>query len=269
MTTSARRSNGTPAPPCPTSTAASPGTTNRSTTRPWPTATRRIRLSPRCGDAYVGRGLVRYDQKEYDKALDDYGEAIKINPNDSIAWNDRGLTWKDKGEPDKAIDDLNEAIRLDPKNVLAWNNRGVTWKDKGDYDKAVDDLTEALRLSPDYGRALHNRAEAWRAKREYAKAVADYDAVVRASPSDAQALDGRAWLLAACPDEKVRDGTKAVESAKKACELTAYKNPDYLTTLAAACAEVGDFDGAVKWQGKAHGLPRIRETQRRPGAGRG
>jgi hypothetical protein len=49
----------------------------------------------------------------------------------------------------------------------------------------------------------------------------------------------------------LRDGKKAVEYARKACELTDWKNPDYLATLSAAFAETADFKEAVKWQMKA------------------
>jgi serine/threonine-protein kinase len=42
-----------------------------------------------------------------------------------------------------------------------------------------------------------------------------------------------------------------VASATTACELTSWGNSDDLNALAAACAEVGDFDNAVRWQSKA------------------
>jgi len=57
--------------------------------------------------------------------------------------------------------------------------------------------------------------------------------------------------LSTAPDDKVRDGKRALGAAKKACELTDHKNGGHLDTLAAAYAEVGEFARAVEWQEKA------------------
>jgi hypothetical protein len=59
-----------------------------------------------------------------------------------------------------------------------------------------------------------------------------------------------AWLLATCPDERVRDSVLAIRIAQRALELDAV-NADFMEVMAAAHADLGDFDEAVRWRALA------------------
>ncbi len=64
-------------------------------------------------------------QKEYDKAIADYGEAIRLNPGDAEAYARRGCASRAGKRYDQAITDFDEAIRLDPKDSEAYYGRSV------------------------------------------------------------------------------------------------------------------------------------------------
>lgn len=184
-------------------------------------------------------------------AVAHFTEEIEREPTDSRAFAFRGWALYRRGKGDDALKDYAEAIRLAP-SVSDWhNNRAVIHNSRKEYDQAIADLNAALQLNPNSALAHGNRAVARMGKKEYDKAIADYERSIQLIPNMAGPHNGLAWVLATCPDEKYRDGKRAVEFAKKACELTGWRVGSFLDTLAAAHAEYGDFDEAVKWQVRA------------------
>ena len=118
-----------------------------------------------------------------------------------------------------------------------------------EYNKAIQDHTKAIEVDPEYAKAYNKRGNVWEKIKEYDKAIKDFTTAISIDPVLAEGLNSLAWLLATCPDPDYRDGKKAVKYALKAYKI----NSDSANTgtLAAAYAEVGDFNNAIKYQKEA------------------
>ncbi len=190
------------------------------------------------------------EKNNYDKAIEDYSQAIQINPKLAEAHNSRGIAYEKKGGYDKAIEDYSQAIQINSKYYDAYNNRGMAYYDKGEYEKAVADYTQVIRINTKNNWIYNNRGMAYHAKGEYDKAIDDYNTAIQINPKYVWAYNNISRLLATCPDAKYRNGTKAIEFAQKATGLDP-NGCDYWDTLAAAYAESGKFEDAEKTQEKA------------------
>jgi Flp pilus assembly protein TadD len=186
-----------------------------------------------------------------------------LAPNSTVLCNFSGIILYRGGKTEQAITQFYETLQLDADNRRAHNNLGILLAQRGDLDGAITHFVKVTQLDPSNDRAHHNLGQAFYSKGQISRAIKHYRESLRLMPTSPATLAGLSWVLATTNKDEFRNGTEAFRLAKRACELTDYRNPETLRTLAAAYAETGQFMEAVEAAQKAVDLYLASGDQRR------
>jgi tetratricopeptide (TPR) repeat protein len=177
-----------------------------------------IKLNPNYADVYRDRGLAYYYLKQYERAIEDYNKALELNPEYTLAYNNRGIAYRELKQYEKAIEDYNKALELNPEYASAYNNRGIAFRNLKQYEKAIEDYNKAIELNPEYALAYNNRGLAYYYLKQYERAIEDYNKALELNPEYALAYNNRGNAY-----RDLKQYEKAIEDYNKALEL----NPEY------------------------------------------
>ena len=118
---------------------------------------------------------------EYDRAIQDFDQAIKLDPNNAPAFGNRCLARATVNRLQKAVVDCNEALRLRLGDD-AFSIRGLVYLKLKKLELALTDYDAALQANPKNAFSLYGRGIAKRLSGDEAGAIADIAAAEQISP---------------------------------------------------------------------------------------
>jgi tetratricopeptide (TPR) repeat protein len=221
-----------------------------------------LELNPIAPVTYYNLGVCFFKLGQFDEAIARYEKALRLSSTYALARNDLGLAFRREGRMDEAITQYQTVLQTDPDNAEAHFNLANTLMQMGKVDEAIPEYQMTLKIIPDDASVHFNLAIALLRENRAEEAIVQYQQALKLSPTDPTFQGGLAWLLATCSKASLRNGSEAVELARRANESTGGENPIILHTLAAAYAEAGQFSEAVETA--RHAL-RLAEAQSNPG----
>ncbi|MCX5639024.1 MAG: tetratricopeptide repeat protein, partial [Planctomycetota bacterium] len=146
----------------------------------------------------------------------------------------------------EAIEEFQKALKEEPNHVESLYLLASCLARVDREEEAIRYAREAAMLMPNSA-TIHGLLGALLSSTgQHGEALTHLQAAYAANPGDVSVANNLAWVLATSPEATHRDGPRAVQLAEWVCKTTAYKSPPLLDTLAAAYAEVGQFDQAVR-----------------------
>jgi len=246
-----------------------------------------VELDPQAYGAYCNLGVSLVHMNRLKEAIEFFKKSIRINPGILPgAYENLSHALRNLGRFDEAIDHVQKGIQIFPENVHLkkelqkvilsrdkFNAAAEKIKNNPDSaeahynmarlyyvytrsDLAVEYCQKALRIKPDHFKARYSLANTLFELDRRQSALEQYYILLQDEPDSSKILNLIAWILATTEDAKIKDVAEAVKFAQKACELTDYKIPYAMDTLAVAYAATGKFDEAIKTAEKAIELAR-------------
>lgn len=205
-----------------------------------------LRLEPDAAETHDQLGTVLQKLMQTESAVWHYSQAVRLKPELIHARLQLGLLLAQQASFEQAKEHFTAVLRLDPTNSVAHYNLGAVFAAQGQPDKAAEEFAEVTRLNPTDADARGRLASVLAQAGKAAAALPHLREALRLQPDWVEGLRMLATLLATHPSSELRNGAEAVRLAERACDLTGHRDPRPLAALAAAYAEVGEFEKAIE-----------------------
>ncbi len=194
-----------------------------------------------------------YDAGDFEEALRYAEAAVSRQPGSYEPYVERAHCYLALERIEKAMEDANHAVELGPNKHWSYQVRSDVWSAMEEHQKSIDDINRAMELQPNYFVHYTCRGYEYEMLGEYRKALDDYIRAIRLNEEDFLAWNNYASVRCMAPEEKLRDGKKALNGAKKAIKLAEDDEARAYAwdTLGSAYAELGEFDKAIEAGEKA------------------
>jgi predicted TPR repeat methyltransferase len=165
---------------------------------------RLLEQMPDAGLVHYNIGLLYYQTKRYNRAINHYTLAKKSAPADPDLLFNLALCQKKIGRVEDAAKSFQQLIQLEPKEPDSLYNLANCYRELRKYDQAEDAYLRALAEQPDHLSANRNLAYLYHLRGDFENGLKYYNRVLDIDPGDHQA----AYMAAA-----IRGGTVSTAPA--------------------------------------------------------
>ena len=139
-------------------------------------------------DAYFSRADAYSHLRQYQRAVEDFTQAVTRKPDFTAAYNGRANAHLFLQQFQPAIQDYTKVMALDPKPAAGYfNARGAAYTEVGQYKDAISDFNKAIALAPT-PTSYNNRGYCYLLLKQFKQAIDDYDRAIAMAPNSAAVL---------------------------------------------------------------------------------
>jgi len=228
------------------------------------------------------RGKLALESKRYHEAAAEFRKAVAARPDSVPAHLNLGAALTQTGDLKDAAAEFEETLRIDPSNIIAHYNLAVLLANENKHEQAIAHLQSVFEVDPNDVSARFLSAQELMKSNRLEEALSEFSRVVQANPDNEEALLEQvklllrkkqyaaaltslekahtqypkkgetvvmlAYLLAASPQNDLRNGARALELAQLVYKSTGALEHGVLVAI--ALGELGRCSEAADWQRK-------------------
>jgi Flp pilus assembly protein TadD len=208
-----------------------------------------VAADPENLEARLNLGAAYLQLGREEPAREALAAVLEREPDNAKALFNLGMLEASRGDPQAAEALLQRSVEADPQNPRARQALAGLLRQAGRCDAALPHYAALLAAQPAETRARLELLLCQVSLDRYAEALSTVEEGLRLSPDDPALKQGQARLLAAAPDDALRDGARAVALADAI--LLSQRSAESLELAAMAQAELGVFGEAERLQREA------------------